>query len=84
MTNADIYLLPTELGSTCLPHSQASLLTPHCGEAKHSVYWAGTKQGEQAAHAQKTQTLHDFQARVFKDIVRGGDHRRVISSWTFF
>lgn len=72
MTNADMYLLPTELGSTCLPHSQASLLTPHCGEAKHSVYWAGTKQGEQAAHAQKTQTLHDFQARVLKTLLGEG------------
>ena len=72
MTNADMYLLPTELGSTCLPHSQASLLTPHCGEAKHSVYWAGTKQGEQAAHAQKAQTLHDFQARVLKTLLGEG------------
>ena len=36
--------------------SKANLLKPGCGKEKYSIYLQGTKQGEQAASAQKTQT----------------------------
>lgn len=49
-------MLPSTLGSTCLLHSKANLLTLGCTEAKYSIYLQGTKQGECAAQTQKTQT----------------------------
>lgn len=49
-------MLPSALGSTCLLHSKANLLTLGCTEAKYSIYLQGTKQGECAAQTQKTQT----------------------------
>ena len=45
---------------------------------------ADTKQGEGAAHAQKTRTSHGFQGRVFKATLGLGIAGCVISSWTFF
>ena len=47
---------PLLLNQTCLPRSKANLLTLGCGEGKYSIYLQGTKKGEWAANAQKTQT----------------------------
>ena len=60
----------TELGSARPPHSKANLLTPDCDEGKYSVY-CRAKQGEQTAHAQKTQTPDGFQGKVFKGNIWG-------------
>lgn len=50
--------------------------TPGLVKAEYSVYyWA--KEGEGAAHAQKTQTPQGFQGRSFKDQLR-----ERVSSWT--
>ena len=48
------YCYWTKLGSTYLPHSKASLLTPGCGEGK-AAFITGAKQGEWEAYAQKMQ-----------------------------
>ena len=37
-------------------HRKAKQLRAGCGEGECSIYIADTKQGEQAAHAQETQT----------------------------
>ena len=50
-------MLLTELRFTRLTCSKANLLTLSFGEGKYSVYLQGTKEGEGAAKAQKTQTL---------------------------
>ena len=44
----------TKLGSALLMGGKANLPTPGYGERKYSVYLQVTKQGEGAAHAQKT------------------------------
>ena len=51
--------------------SKANLLKPGCGKEKYSIYLQGTKQGEQAASAQKTQTPQWLSGKGFKDSVRG-------------
>ena len=44
----------------------------HVGVKQSTVFMAGTKQGEKAAHAQKTQTLHDFQQGFLKTLLGEG------------
>ena len=60
--NDVVIILPNQTW-VCYP-IKANLLTPGCGEGKYSVY-CRAKQGEQAAHAQKTHTPEHFQGRVF-------------------
>lgn len=66
-----------ELGSACLLSSKANLMILDCGEGKHRQHLLqGTKQGEWAAHAWKTQTpfclLRGFIKAAFGVRVVGG------------
>ena len=65
---------PTKLGSTHPTPSKANPLILGCGEGKCSVY-CRTKQGEGAAHAQKTQTLWWISGKDFLRQCEGEGHR---------
>ena len=62
-------VLPNQTWVCSPARSKAHLLTPRCGEGKCSVC-CRTNQEVQAANAQKAQTPHGFQGKVFKDRVR--------------
>ena len=67
-------VLPNQIWVHSPTQSEATPLTPGFGEGKCTICCRtpnmGVKQGEQATHAQKTQTLKLIQRKAFKGKVK--------------
>ena len=76
-------VLPSELGSACLMHSKANLLTRGCGEGKCSINCRRTKENRQLK-LKRPKLLVTFREGFFKATLGLRDMGCVNSSQSFF